>query len=72
MWNEYIWPKIVLTKAKLYPVQLSLHTFETNFKTQYDEILMSAGMIMTLIPVIIIFLIFQKKFVEGISLTGNK
>lgn len=72
MWNEYIWPKIVLTQSKLYPVQLSLHTFEPTFKTQYDEILKSAGMIVTLIPVIIVFLIFQKKFVEGISLTGNK
>lgn len=72
MWNEYIWPKIVLTKSKLYPVQLALHAFDTDFNTPYYEILNSAGMIMTLIPVVIVFLIFQKKFVEGISLTGIK
>lgn len=72
MWNEYIWPKIVLTQSKLYPVQLSLHTFETQFGNVYDGILKSAGMIITLAPVIIVFLVFQNKFVEGISLTGNK
>ncbi|MCG8540477.1 MAG: carbohydrate ABC transporter permease [Clostridia bacterium] len=72
MWNEYIWPKIVLTKSRLYPVQLALHSFDTDFKTPYYDILNSAGMIMTFIPVVIVFLIFQKKFVEGISLTGIK
>ncbi|MCG8541795.1 MAG: carbohydrate ABC transporter permease, partial [Clostridia bacterium] len=65
-------PKIVLTKSRLYPVQLALHSFDTDFKTPYYDILNSAGMIMTFIPVVIVFLIFQKKFVEGISLTGIK
>lgn len=72
MWNEYIWPKIILSKSSVYPVQMSLLTFETQFASAYDGILKSAGMIITMLPVIVVFMIFQKKFVEGISLTGVK
>lgn len=72
MWNDYLWPMIILSKSDVYPVQLSLMTFKTAFATSYDGTLQSAGMIMTLLPVVIVFMIFQRRFVEGISLTGIK
>ena len=72
MWNEYIWPRIILTDSSLFPVQLSLMVFEDQFATAYESILKSAGMVTTLLPVIIVFLIFQNRFVMSISMTGNK
>ncbi|GMQ61543.1 carbohydrate ABC transporter permease [Vallitalea maricola] len=72
MWNDYLWPMIVTNKAEVFTVQLSLMGFQTNFQTGYDMILESAALITTLAPIVIVFLIFQKKFVEGISMTGIK
>lgn len=72
MWNDYLWPMIVANREEVFTVQLSMNTFQTNFQTGYDLILESAALIMTLAPIVIVFLIFQKKFVEGISTTGLK
>lgn len=72
MWNDYLWPMIVANRQEVFTVQLSLMTFQTNFQTGYDLILESAALILTLAPMVIVFLIFQKKFVEGISMTGLK
>lgn len=72
MWNDYLWPMVVTNKQELYTVQLSLQTFQTAFATHYEDILESAGLIITLVPVVLVFLIFQEKFVEGISMTGSK
>lgn len=72
MWNEYLWPMIVLNNSALYPVQLAVKTFETHFSTPYDSILRSAALISALFPVIVVFLIFQRKFIEGIAIHGIK
>ncbi|GKX29948.1 sugar ABC transporter permease [Vallitalea longa] len=72
MWNDYLWPMIVTNKSEVFTVQLCMMGFQTNFQTGYDMILESAALITTLAPIVIVFLIFQKKFVEGISMTGIK
>lgn len=72
MWNEYLWPMITMKKASHYTVQLCVNTFQTYFNTPYEQILMSASLVSALLPVVIVFLIFQKKFVEGMSLSGIK
>lgn len=72
MWNDYLWPMVVANRAEVFTVQLSMKTFQTNFQTGYDKILESAALIITLAPILIVFLIFQEKFVEGVSMTGIK
>ena len=72
-WNEYIWPLIILNEPSKFPVQLSLLYFVDRHATgDYLATLQQAAIISTLLPVVIIYFIFQKKFVEGISITGLK
>lgn len=72
MWNDYLWPMIAANRAKVFTVQLSMKAFEPTFQTAYDKILEASALMITLVPIVIVFLIFQKKFVEGISMTGIK
>ena len=69
-WNDFQWPLIVLSNSKMYTVQLGLSMLNG---TQYVNwnLLMSAS-IMATIPVVVVFLIFQKRFVQGIAATGIK
>jgi alpha-1,4-digalacturonate transport system permease protein len=69
-WNDFQWPLILLSNSKMYTVQLGLAMLNG---TQYVNwnLLMSAS-IMATIPVVVVFLIFQKRFVQGIAATGIK
>ncbi len=69
-WNDFQWPLIVLSDSKMYTVQIGLSMLRG---TQYINwnMLMSASLIVTL-PVLAVFLIFQKHFVQGVASTGIK
>lgn len=69
-WNDFQWPLIILSDSKMYTVQIGLSMLNG---TQFIDwnMLMSAALIVTL-PIIIVFLIFQKQFVQGIASTGIK
>ncbi len=69
-WNDLLWPTIVnssITKMTLSP---GLSIFQGQYATKYP--LLMAGALMAIIPLIVIFLIFQKQFIEGIALSGMK
>lgn len=69
-WNDFLGPMIYLTKTELKTIQIGLRMFITQYSTEYGLIM--AGSVVTLIPVLIIFLIMQKNFVQGISVSGLK
>lgn len=71
-WNEYLWPNLILSEAAKFTVQLKLMYFEGRFASAYDGILKSCGIILTVFPVVGTYLVFQKQFVEGISISGLK
>ena len=71
-WNDYLWPMIVVNNSDLYTIQLKLKEFNPYYGGYSDEILKSAATIFTIVPVVIVYLIFQKKFVSGLSITGMK
>lgn len=64
-WNSFLWPLIVLTDTKMYPLSVGLTwlsgTFSTNFR------LVAAGAVMAMIPTLIIFLLLQRYFIKGIT-----
>ena len=69
-WNDYLWPLIVLNDLEKMTIPLALVFFNGQHAVNYNVVMSAAVLIM--IPVVIVFLIFQKQFVKGLSLTGLK
>ncbi len=68
-WNDFFTPLILLTKVSMYPLTVGLSTLlaqEGNFGIQM------AGAFISFIPTFLIYLLFQRYFTEGISMTGLK
>ncbi|MFC0471774.1 carbohydrate ABC transporter permease [Halalkalibacter kiskunsagensis] len=69
-WKEFLWPFIAITSANKMTVPIGIPYFNAGFTVDYT-IPMAANVIVS-IPVIIVFLIFQKQIIKGISFTGIK
>ena len=69
-WNDFINPLIYLSDQEKYTIQIGLRTFIGVFSSQWH--LLMAAAVFAIIPVLIVFLIGQKYFVEGIATTGLK
>jgi len=69
-YKDLMWPMIVNTDTNMQTLSPALATIQGQFGTQFPE-LMAASLI-ACIPMVIIYLIFQKQFIEGISTSGGK
>ncbi|MED9904581.1 MAG: carbohydrate ABC transporter permease [Lachnospiraceae bacterium] len=69
-WNDYLGPLIYLKSPEKKTIQLGLKMFISQYSSDYGLIM--AGSVISLIPVIIVFLFLQKYFVEGVAATGLK
>lgn len=69
-WNDFITPLIYLNRQDLYTMSLGLATFKTEFETQW-ALWMAASVILTL-PMVLLFFLAQRFFIEGIATTGSK
>ncbi|MFS0714001.1 carbohydrate ABC transporter permease [Microbacterium sp. 2P01SA-2] len=70
-WNDYLGPLIYLRNPDLWTIQLGLKSFVSNlYDTNYA--LLFAGLVISVVPIAIIFLVGQKYFVEGIATSGMK
>jgi multiple sugar transport system permease protein len=70
-WNNFLWPLVVAQSEEKYtlPVALALYATGQN-STNYGLLL--AGSTVVILPILVIFLIFQRRFIEGIATTGLK
>jgi multiple sugar transport system permease protein len=70
-WEEFFEPLLYLSKTQLYPVSMALKTFaDPSSLTNWGA--MFAMSVLSLVPVFVVFLLFQRYLVEGISTTGMK
>lgn len=69
-WNDLMWPLIVNTSTNKMTLAAGLSYLQGQYLTDYPSIM--AGALLSIIPLIIIFAIFQKQFIEGIAFTGIK
>jgi len=69
-WNNFLWPFIVITGNNLMTVPVGLATVQTSFGIRYAQIMATA--VLGGIPVLIVFLFFQRQIVQGIAGTGLK
>jgi raffinose/stachyose/melibiose transport system permease protein len=70
VWNEFLLATVFLTEQKLFTVVTSYYNFQTRFSR--DWALTSAAAMMMIVPVVVVFLALQRRFVEGITQGGLK
>ncbi len=69
-YNAFLWPLIVIQNAELRTLPLGVALFSGEAGTQWGLIMAASSL--AVIPVLIIFAVFQKQIIEGIVLTGMK
>lgn len=69
-WNSLMWPLIVNTSESKMTLSAGIASLDGQFTTDYTT--MMAGALLAIAPMLIAFIIFQKKFIEGIAATGTK
>lgn len=70
VWNDFMGPLIYLKSQNLKTIQLGIRMFISQYGADYAWIM--AASVCSLIPVVIVFLSFQKFFVEGVAASGIK
>jgi len=70
-WNSFIWPLIVINRPSMKTLPIGLQSLQGYYGDGNWAVLM-AGAVVAALPMLIIFLIAQKQFIEGITLTGLK
>ena len=69
-WNDFLWPLIVMTDSSMYTMPVALANLMGEH--QQDTELMMAGSVITIIPVLLVFLALQKYYIKGIMMGGVK
>jgi multiple sugar transport system permease protein len=69
-WEDFFWPLIIVSNPDLYTAPLGLALFVTKNRTSWDMLM--AGSVIATLPMIVVFMIFQRNFIRGISLSGLK
>jgi len=69
-WNDLLWPLIVTIDPERMPLSAGLATLQGQYDTPYT--LLMAGSLLATAPVILLFLMLQKQFIQGIAMTGTK
>lgn len=69
-WNDFLGPMIYLTDTKLKTIQIGLRMFISQYSAEYGLIM--AASVVSIIPVVIVFLALQKYFVQGVAASGIK
>jgi multiple sugar transport system permease protein len=69
-WNDYMGPFIYLTDNKLWTIQLGLRSFIGLYDAEFAMIM--TGSVLSVLPILVIFLLGQKYFVRGIATSGLK
>jgi multiple sugar transport system permease protein len=69
-WNDFMGPLIYLSDQKLYPLVMGLSAFQTQHSILWNQLM--AASLATCFPLIVLFFVAQRYFIEGITLTGLK
>ncbi|MEV0345301.1 carbohydrate ABC transporter permease [Nonomuraea sp. NPDC050680] len=69
-WNDYMGPFIYLTSNELWTVQLGLRSFVGQYDAEYA--MMMTGAVLSVLPILVIFLLGQRYFIRGIATSGLK
>jgi multiple sugar transport system permease protein len=69
-WSSFLWPLVVLSSDKLYPVTVGIALFRGEHSLYYDRVF--AASLLATAPLLVVFFLGQRYIIGGISLTGLK
>lgn len=69
-WNAYLWPLIIASGKNFYTLPVGLNFFQGEAVSEWEKIMTGASL--ATIPLILVFLVFQRQIIKGIALTGLK
>lgn len=69
-WNDFLWPLIMLRKEEVRTLQVGLSYLSQQYYTDWGPLM--AASVITLIPIVILFLLTQRFFIQSVKLTGIK
>lgn len=70
VWNDFMWPLLVLNESELYTLPVALASLSREHVQDHE--LMMAGSVLTTLPALLVFLVLQRYYVEGIILGSLK
>ncbi|UHA74237.1 carbohydrate ABC transporter permease [Paenibacillus sp. 481] len=71
-WNSFIWPLIIIQSPELLTIPVGLAFLSSELKDSSSWVLIMTGAAVSVLPLIAVFLVFQKQIVRGIAMTGMK
>lgn len=69
-WNNFLWPLIVLRTNEMFTLPIGLSSLLTPYGNNYDILI--SGSILSVLPILALFVLFQKYFISGLTLGGVK
>lgn len=69
-WNDLLWPLVVTTQTEMRTLPAGLALFKGEHVSDYG--LLMAGSVLALLPMLVLFFVVQRRFIEGIATTGIK
>ena len=70
MWGAFLWPLLVANNQLLFNMEVGLTAFQFRFSSDYGKLM--AGSVISVIPMLVIFLILRRRIIESVALTGLK
>jgi multiple sugar transport system permease protein len=72
IWNDYLGPILYLNSPEKQTLQLVIANFNASYAIQSDYPLIMAASVVALLPMLIVFIVFQKQIIESIAISGVK
>lgn len=69
-WNDFLWPLIVISRERLFTLQLALARFRGELVTDWNYVLSMT--VLSILPIVVVFVFMQRYLVRGIASTGLK
>lgn len=69
-WNNFLWPLLITTDPQLMTLPLGLSTLQGQYTTAWNQLM--AGTVISIIPILLVYLLAQRQFVQGLALSGIK
>jgi multiple sugar transport system permease protein len=69
-WNSFLWPLLVTSDPQIMTLPLGLSTLQGQYSTAWNQLM--AGTVLSIIPIVIVYILAQRQFIEGLALSGLK
>ena len=69
-WNNFLWPLLITTDQDLMTLPLGLSTLQGQYHTAWNQLM--AGTVLSILPIIVVYMFAQRHFVQGLALSGIK